>query len=109
MAMHTARDAFLAALGDLYDREHHLLDTQQHLCEHATDAGLLEALRPHITRRSRCQVSAVDGRLSAHPAPAFTGTDGPLIWLLAPRPDSARRRRRGMIGDRQKATMLWPY
>lgn len=50
MAMHTARDAFLYALGDLYDGEHHLLDTQQHLFEHATDARLLEALRPHIAQ-----------------------------------------------------------
>jgi len=60
MAMHTTRDAFLYALGEIYDGENHLLDAQQHMFEHAADAELLGILRPHIAQTER-HVMALDG------------------------------------------------
>ena len=53
MAIENTRDAFLYALGDIYDGENHLLDAQQHMFEHATDADLLGVLRPHIAQTER--------------------------------------------------------
>jgi ferritin-like metal-binding protein YciE len=53
MAIENTREAFLYALGDIYDGENHLLDAQQHMFEHATDAELLGVLRPHIAQTER--------------------------------------------------------
>ncbi len=53
MAIENTRDAFLYALGVIYDGENHLLDAQQHMFEHATDADLLGVLRPHIAQTER--------------------------------------------------------
>lgn len=60
--------------------------------------GVPQNLRPEISRRKRaCRrarrtgiAGPGDGRPSARAALAFVRADGPLIWLLAPRPDSAR-------------------
>ena len=53
MAIENTREAFLYALGNIYDGENHLLDAQQHMFEHATDAELLGVLRPHIAQTER--------------------------------------------------------